>query len=69
MKIVFIENTGAIRTITLKLGEVCILSACAHEKGCAGKKDSRDNGFICNVQELFTLYRVATKRNKKIKAR
>lgn len=69
MKIVFIENTGAIRTITLEIGEVCEMNACAHEKGCVGKKDRRDNGFICNVQELFTLYRAATKRNKKIKAR
>lgn len=69
MKIVFIESTGAIRTIILELGEVCVMDACAHEKECAGKKDHRDNGFICNVQELFALYRVATKRSKKIKAR
>jgi len=63
-KITLIENTCAIRTMTLESKEVCLLSNCAHEKGCAGKNNRRDNGFICDLQELLSLYKRAAKGPK-----
>jgi len=64
-KITLIENTCAIRTMTLESNEVCSLNNCAHEKACAGKNSRRDNGFICDLQELLSLYKKAAKRPKK----
>ncbi|MEK7487948.1 MAG: hypothetical protein AAB598_01340 [Patescibacteria group bacterium] len=63
-KIELIENTCTIRKMTLESKEACLLDNCAREQACPGKNNRRDNDFICNLQELLSLYKRAAERNK-----
>jgi len=64
-KITLIEKTHTIQRILLESQEICPLDNCGHQQACAGKNSRRDNGFICDLQELLSLYKKAAKRPKK----